>query len=56
MEEAIYYGRYLIDSQCYDSEGTYKIRPVVTLGPNVKISACIGENSIDNMHVIEKYE
>ena len=53
MEPNRFYGNYM----CYSNgisvgKNNYSLRPVVTLGTDVKIEQCVGENSPTNMHKI----
>ena len=50
---------YLNGNNVYVSRGAtyrydYCVRPVVSLGPDMEITACEGENSSSNMHQISK--
>ena len=47
-------GRNLFDSSNSAKSPAFCLRPVVSLGPNIKIEACEGENSSSNMHKISK--
>ena len=47
-------GVWLYASAGTSSSGYYRLRPIVTLGTDIKIEACKGENSSTNMHEISK--
>ncbi len=47
-------GYYLFHSSDIPYYPAYRIRPVVSLGSNIKIEVCEGENSSTNMHEISK--
>ncbi len=47
-------GNYLFDSSGTAYYPAYRLRPVVSLGSNIKIEACEGENNSTNMHEISK--
>ncbi len=44
----------MFNSNGSPSNPTYRFRPVVSLGSNIKIEVCEGENSTTNMHEISK--
>ena len=47
-------GASLIGSNGNTSSPSTYLRPIVSLGPNIQIEACEGENSSTNMHQISK--